>query len=408
MVAANVNTLMEKGLYVHGDYNSSNKSFALSCTDPIFNCTISGLTASKYYRVYLKKDGSGSDGVLFQSDANGVATFAFATSHSGSGAYTIEIKDNSTSTTVGTIDLGTRNLTAKVYNVSRCWAGNRFIKLNGKFTINAGGDQVYFAPGNLQATTTDLGNTWSWHFAANQWDCIGGRSNSGYETETGNNFINGNGTVSANGTVDLFGWVGASSSFTGAALYGISNSKTNGDYGNVGGEALKSDWGNTIGTGWRTLTSDEWKWLLGPYNPQPGTSCRTSSTIGGTVNARWLKATVNSVKGLIIFPDVFAWNTTSMGSAPTTCNTGGDNFTHSLTSVEWTAAEAAGAVFLPAAGRRSGMEVNSVGSYGNYWSSSSYSATHAYEVFYYSGSVNPSDYDSNYKGFAIRLVRDAN
>lgn len=88
--------------------------------------------------------------------------------------------------------------------------------INGKFTINASGNQVYFSQDNLQATTTDLGVNWTWAFATNQWDYIG--------YATANNSINGDGTVSTNGTVDLFGWVGASSTWTGAAQYGISNS----------------------------------------------------------------------------------------------------------------------------------------------------------------------------------------
>ena len=126
MVADDVNTLMEKGLYVHGAYNSSKHSFALSTEVPIFNCTIGGLTASTYYRAYLKKDGSGSDGVLFQTNASGVGAFAFGTGLSGNGAYTVEIKDNNTSTLAGTIDLGTKDIAAKVYNLSRYWNGTEF------------------------------------------------------------------------------------------------------------------------------------------------------------------------------------------------------------------------------------------------------------------------------------------
>ena len=103
-----------------------------------------------------------------------------------------------------------------VFYVGTGDAQNRTGTINGKFTINASGNQVYFSQGNLQATTTDLGVNWTWAFATNQWDYIG--------YATANNSINGDGTVSTNGTVDLFGWVGASSIWTGAAQYGISNS----------------------------------------------------------------------------------------------------------------------------------------------------------------------------------------
>lgn len=154
MVAASVNTLMAEELYVHGAYVSSTKSFALSCNAPIINSTISGLTASKYYRAYLKKDGSGSDGVLFQSDANGVGAFAFATSHSGSGAYTIDITDNNTSATVGTIDLGTRSLEAKVYNVNRYLAGSTFAKpVSGSVNLATVGSDVVVLDGSVLTGT---------------------------------------------------------------------------------------------------------------------------------------------------------------------------------------------------------------------------------------------------------------
>ncbi len=135
MIAADVNTLMEKGLLVQGAYNSGTKSFSLTSDTPIFNCTISGLAASTYYRAYLKKNGSNSVSVLFQTDAYGVAAFAFGSYYSGNGAYTMEIKDNNTSTLFGTIDLGTQNLTAKVYNVSRHWNGSAFSKTINLSTI---------------------------------------------------------------------------------------------------------------------------------------------------------------------------------------------------------------------------------------------------------------------------------
>ena len=277
-----------------------------------------------------------------------------------------------------------------------------------KFSVSST-KQVYFSKGNLQATYN--GSAWSWAFAAHQYDYIGNAA--------GNTSINGNGTVSANDvTVDLFGWVGKSNTtWTGAAQYGISNStdysSANG-YGNNASEALKSDWGATIGAGWRTLTMDEWTWVLGPKSsPEPGANCRTSSTIGGTENARWLKAQINSdataVKGLIIFPDVFAWNTTSMGTAPTTCNTKADAYTHTLTSAQWTAIEAAGAVFLPTAGYRYRATVSVVGSEGHYWSSSPYTSMDcAYRIKFTTSDLDPAKNGTRSYGLSVRLVHDAN
>ena len=69
---------------------------------------------------------------------------------------------------------------------------------------------MQFASGNLQATYN--GTDWMWGFATNQWDYIG--------NDAGNTSVNGDGTVSAsNVTVDMFGWVGASSTWTGAAQW---------------------------------------------------------------------------------------------------------------------------------------------------------------------------------------------
>ena len=63
---------------------------------------------------------------------------------------------------------------------------------------------------------------------------------------------------------------GASSTWTGAAIYGINSSTaydSSDTYGNGPGESLKSDWGaNVIGSYpanvWRTLTIDEWTYLI--------------------------------------------------------------------------------------------------------------------------------------------------
>ena len=208
--------------------------------------------------------------------------------------------------------------------------------VSGLFLVN--GNLVYFSKGNLQATYN--GSDWNWAFATNQYDRIG--------NATANTSINGNGTVSANGTVDLFGWVGASSSWTGAAQYGISNSTETGEtenYGNkagVDGETLKSDWGNTIGGGWRTPTNDEWSSIF------------SNHTYG--------MANIGGVKGIIILP----YNSSE------TIKTNHDSYgNNAKTTEQWAALEAAGAVFLPAAGYRSGATVNcATGNYpeGFYWS----------------------------------------
>ena len=123
----------------------------------------------------------------------------------------------------------------------------------------------------------------------------------GYVGNASNNTnITGNGTVSTASDylyVDLFGWVGASSSWTDAAKYGISKSTaTNAEngYGTSATEALKSDWGNVdgISSGWRTLTSAEWGYIF--------TERTTGGTVFGTSQARYAHATIHEAKYLDI------------------------------------------------------------------------------------------------------------
>ena len=189
--------------------------------------------------------------------------------------------------------------------------------LSGAFTINEEGDRILFSKGNLQATTTDNGTTWTWSFAANQWNTIG--------NAVANTAISGNGTVSENGTVDLFGWS------TTTNYYGINNSMDEYDYS---GDFV--DWGATMGAGWRTLTSDEWKHLLSNRTMQ-------SSAI------RYVNSTVNNIKGLIILPDDWdeSYYTLTSGYF-------GENI---ISAADWTdKLEAHGAVFLPVTGYRSGTD----------------------------------------------------
>ena len=267
--------------------------------------------------------------------------------------------------------------------------------INGKFSVSST-KQVYFSKGNLQATTTDLGANWTWAFAAHQWDYVGNAAaNTSMKTD-------GTGTVTANGTVDLFGWVGASSSWTSAAKWGISASKTSDDYGNVVDEALKSDWGNVpgIGSGWYTLSQAEWNYLF---------NTRSASTVNGVNDARYAKAIVNGVNGIVLFPDSYTHPTGV--TAPNSINSYNISFANAhntRSGDDWTKMEKAGCVFLPAGGNRNGTLITSVGLGGYYWTSTS-SEGSAYYVYYTMSTVNTStSTDYRYSGYSVRLVRDAN
>ena len=377
--------------------------FALKPRNAILNFTISGLTPGSH-----NVEVWGISGAV-TANGSGVATFAVGVD---GGTYSEYINLLVDDTDYFDLDLyggtDTPLEAGHIYNISRSVApAVPAGALNGEFTINSNGDKVNFSKGNLQATYN--GTDWTWAFAANQWDYIG-NAEGNTKVSASTPFVSGYSGSST--TVDLFGWVGASSTWMDVAQYGITSSSatnnTNG-YGNNASEALKSDWGNTIGSGWRTLTSDEWQWMLGPYSvtPNPGTNCRTSSTIGGVANARWVKAVVHSTKGLIIYPDALTWNDATMGTAPTTSNTANNDFTYNtLTDDQWSALEAAGCVFLPAAGYRSQATVAQVGSRGCYWSSSSDDASYAYRVYITSSNLNPAHGSNRYGGNSVRLVRE--
>ena len=265
------------------------------------------------------------------------------------------------------------------------------------FTVSSDPTQpkVRFSTGNLQAVFAAAGDSFTWQFAEHQWDYVGDAA--------ANTSINGDGSVSAAGTVDLFGWS------TPQTRFGIHNSSEDSDYS---GDFV--DWGSdprlvsTLGSGWRTLSSDEWVWLLGPScSPNPGVNCRTSSTVNGTANARFAKAYLfGTTHGLIIFPDVY----THPGDVepPIGINETGDTSwdENQYNATDWAKMESAGCVFLPAAGNRSGMSVSSVDSYGRYWSSTTYGTISAYYLYFTSSTVNPANRNNRNRGYSVRLVQD--
>ena len=141
---------------------------------------------------------------------------------------------------------------------------------------------------------------------------------------------------------------------------------------------------------WRTLTKDEWEYLIDDRSTPSG--------------IRYAKATVNGVPGLIIVPD--NWNTSTY-SLSSTNNTRVFFTVNVISSSQWSTLENAGCAFLPAAGFRSGTSDNNVGSGGYYWSASYSGSSGAYFLVFYSGNVNPSQSYDRYFGRSVRLVRTA-
>ena len=368
---------------------SYSSGFALAPMNAIVSFTISGLTANKEVDVSFYA-GLGAISGNVTTSATGVATFAVGVSEYN------KLEDCTLMVDGIDITLPTKQVEiGHIYNISRSVPpAVPEGAINGQFSVSDT-KKVYFSKGNLQAT---YNTSWTWAFATNQWDYIGNAA--------GNTSINGVGTISGTGTVDLFGWVGAACAWTGAAQYGISNEKTAAQYGNVAGEALKSDWGtlaitnggNTANFGWHSLASGEWEYLF-----------KTRTTPSGV---RYAHATVNSVPGLVLLPD--DWSTDYYSLNKVNDATGTAYTDNVISSSDWTSKmEAHGAVFLPAGGYRGGTDgatVSDAGNRGNYWSSTSSTSEQSARYFFFGSAVfwgNTSNSTRN-RGCSVRLVYDAN
>lgn len=238
--------------------------------------------------------------------------------------------------------------------------------LSGKFSVSAK-QQVRFSQGNLQYQAS----TNTWRFAENQYDALGIANEQISSTDTE--------------WIDLFGF--GTSGYKGK--YPYMTSKKSEDYGDGKNDITGTnyDWGvyNKIANGgaigkWHTLTYREWNYILNER-----------------INAEFYKsqASVCGVHGCLLLPDDFEC---PLGITFTPKS--GDYTTNNYNKSQWQSLEAAGAVFLPSAGRRKVSDVERVGSYGYYWSSSIW-----YFLCFYSGKI-ALDYDELYYGCSVRLVTE--
>ena len=228
--------------------------------------------------------------------------------------------------------------------------------------------QVIFSLGNLQYHPKYN----KWRFAENQTDYIGD--------------ANSNCSATYNGWLDLFGWSTSKTNF------GVSTST---DYNDYSGSFV--DWGtNKIGNDapntWRTLTEDEWEYLL---KNRPN-----ASSLKGV-------AQVNGVNGLILLPDNWTCPSGVSFKSGFHSNYGVEYYAayQTFTAAEWSKLESAGAVFLPASGNRSGSDVYNVQYRGFYWSATEYSSYDANDLYFNSDEAIMSN-NYRYIGQSVRLVKD--
>ena len=229
--------------------------------------------------------------------------------------------------------------------------------------------QVYFSKGNLQYHPAND----EWRFAPSQLDYIGD--------------ANSNGSSTYNGWLDLFGWS------TSANNFGVSTSTDNNDY-----SGSFVDWGtNNIGSDtpntWRTLTRNEWEYLL-ETRPNASSLCGV--------------AQVHGVNGLIFLPDNWICPAGITFKSGFHIASGPDNYAdyQTFTVEQWSKLEAAGAVFLPAAGSRYGTLVNYVQDEGKYYSSATeYGSDDANSLGFASDVAGVGRY-YRCDGRSVRLVKD--
>ncbi len=180
--------------------------------------------------------------------------------------------------------------------------------INSAFSVSPTA-KVRFSQGNLQYGV----DTKTWSFAEHQWECVGDSIS--------------NMSANVGGWRDLFGW--------GTGKNPLNRSKDNNEYAtfNDWGNNAISNGGNSSGV-WRTLTKDEWDYLLNKRQTESG--------------MRFVKAKVNDVVGMILLPDSWdkkTYKLKKVNKGKAECE---DNI---ISKSDWEAVfEANGAVFLPAGG----------------------------------------------------------
>ncbi len=231
--------------------------------------------------------------------------------------------------------------------------------LTGAFSVSAT-QQVKFASGNLQY----IQSSDSWLFAKHQYDMLGVSNVFGDSVTYSADFGSSKEGQSLSDRIDIFSW----SANNTTAPYGVSSSTNNNDYS---GDFV--DWGTVVGDGttWRTLSYDEWSYLLNTRD--------NASSLYGVARINLNADGSEYVNGLIVLPDNWscpAGVTFKSGVNDTNwhgmmINTGTQDYAdyQIFTTTEWEVLETAGAVFFPASGARYGLSVAEVQGIGSYWAS---------------------------------------
>ena len=241
--------------------------------------------------------------------------------------------------------------------------------ISGLFTVNSDGKQVFFSKGNLYWDGS------KYFFEDNQYTVY---TKSGDETEH---------------HIAHFYW--SKSAGVAKSLSNYSDASTSSDVF----FANNPEFMVNEHTGWSVLTGGEWKYLLDTRNQ----------------DNKFAKAKIHNMNGLLIFPDGYSLPSGYISDGGTGISKSNDKYagfpSENIPDVTWFEMDAAGVVFLPAAGFRSGApgdpnpaHVLSVGSNGSYWSASPIDVISAYDLNFGSGNVDPSHSDARDRAQSVRLV----
>lgn len=253
--------------------------------------------------------------------------------------------------------------------------------INTNFTV-ASGITVKFSKGNLQYQGTND----KFRFAEHQYDYVGNAA--------------GNTAPSASQAawIDLFGF--GTSGYNNK--YPYMTSKNGSDYYQYSllNESGKYDWGvynkqssqNKIENGgnhaWRTLKAAEWQYLFNDSGRGSNRYLVANITVGN-----------DHYNGIIVFPDNYDG---SIGSYTYNNSTGGWT---SVSANDWSAMEALGAMFLPAAGYRDGTTVYGAGSHLSYWTTAVLNGyAQGYRVAFYDNQFDAYNLGYLVQGYSVRLV----
>lgn len=232
-----------------------------------------------------------------------------------------------------------------------------------KFLV-AADHYVILAPGNLMGHISAYdADTHS--ATVDEWRFQGPFEFVGNGSETGNYLFYVSGSSDCVGQwVDMFAWQGTGTSLKVHGVIHLANSSSAymGDSYYAGQTTYAGCWETKTGNPstdlgdyihiangdthtWRMMSADEWTYML---------TSRPTSTLNGVNNARFARVRIGTSDGLLLFPEDIGskWNTTTMGSYPSSINSTGDYSwgTDTYTASQYGRMQEVGVMFLPKSG----------------------------------------------------------